>query len=191
MANPVLLYREDSNDSMCAVWVYRQQVCSYYCECVPIQRNEPAPNVQDREVLIFDFSYERPILELMRQQAHSLRVFTHHEEDEENLFGLDGVYFDREKSAARLTWDWWIEQQPAHERQRYDRPWLVDYTEDAELRRWDKHGSAEVNTALLSYPRTFETWTRSLNATQRIWPTRASTCSGSAIASCVRRSTTP
>ena len=109
MSNQLVLYLDNSDDSMCAAWIYSTYVDNY-SEFKPVQRKAPPPNVQDRDVVLLDFSYERSILKMMQQQAQSLTVIAHdNAEDEDNLFGLDGVRFDSTKSAARLTWEQFVD----------------------------------------------------------------------------------
>ena len=163
MTQPLVLYREYSNDSMCAAWIYSRYV-EPYSEFVPVQRDDPAPNMQGRDVVLLDFSYEHGALKMLNQQAHSLLVIAHHEEDGYNLSGLH-AHFDSTKSAARLTWEQLVDpilnpDHPAHyptSRPRVEPPWLIDYIEDRELHR-HKLPSYAVEAALASYPREFHIW---------------------------------
>lgn len=167
MDNPLILYREDSDDSLCAAWILYSMHLNGYCEAMPVQRKDPLPNVQDRDVVLLDFSYERGILEMMNQQAQSLLVIAHdNEQDAPNLFGLDYAVFDQEKCAARLTWERFVEPSvnPPTNRLHYstsqprvEPPWLIDYIEDYALNR-ENLDACYVKAALASYKREFHIW---------------------------------
>lgn len=62
------------------------------------------------------------------------------------------IRFDMGKSGARLAWEYFFPGEVA--------PWLVDYTEDRDLWRWQLEESREVNACLASWPWTFEEWDR-------------------------------
>ena len=161
MSNHLVLYLENSDDSMCAAWIYSTNVDNY-SEFMPVQRNDPPPpNVQGRDVVLLDFSYERGVLKMMEQQAQSLTVIAHdNEQDRENLFGLDGVNFEPTKSVARQTWERFVDPLVNPNYPNYPRhvepPWLMDCIDDWEVRRNER--SYQVNAALASYPREFHIW---------------------------------
>lgn len=163
MSNPLVLYLKNSDDSLCAAWIYSTYV-NNYSEFMPVQRKEPPPNVQNRAVVLLDFSYDHGVLKMMQQQAQSLLVIAHdNEQDADNLFGLDGVHFDSTKSAARLTWEQLVDPSvnpvnPAHypSQRRVEPPWLMDCIDDWEVRRDAR--AYQVNAALASYEREFHVW---------------------------------
>ena len=163
MSNSLVLYLKNSDDSMCAAWIYSTYVDNY-SEFMPVQRKEPPPNVQNRDVVLLDFSYAHGVLKMMQQQAQSLLVIAHdNEQDADNLFGLDGVHFDSTKSAARLTWEQLVDPSvnpvnPAHypSQRRVEPPWLMDCIDDWEVKRDLR--SCQVNAALASYEREFHVW---------------------------------
>ena len=152
---PLILYHASCSDGFCAAWLYRRHV-NPQCEFRAVQYGSPAPPVEDRDVLILDFSYDRTQLLEMKEKSRSLLVLDHHQTAEAELRGLDFCVFDLEKSGARLTWEYFFD--PFADGS-IDHPhWLVDYTEDKDLWRWKLNDSKAVNAAIASYPRLFHIW---------------------------------
>jgi uncharacterized protein len=98
----------------------------------------------------------------MATSAKSLVVLDHHKTAMADLEGFADdnwptgyftkplIVFDMDKSGARLTWEYFHPGQMA--------PWIVGYTEDRDLWRWQLPDSREINAAVWSYDQTFETW---------------------------------
>jgi oligoribonuclease NrnB/cAMP/cGMP phosphodiesterase (DHH superfamily) len=152
---PLILFHGGCNDGFCAAWVYRRQV-NPEAEFRAVQYTFDPPDVTGREVVILDFSYPRPVLLEMAEKARSLLVLDHHETAERELAGLDFCVFAQGKSGARLTWEHFFD--PYSHNAKQDVPWLVAYTEDRDLWKWDLPDSKAINAALGSYPRRFEVW---------------------------------
>jgi len=152
---PLVLFHGGCSDGFCAAWIYRRYV-NPQSEFKAVQYNTDPPAVAGRNVVILDFSYPRPTLMHMREQAASLLVIDHHQTAEQELSGLNFCVFDQGKSAARITWEHFFD--PQHQGRLEDPPWLVAYTEDRDLWKWELAESRAVNAALSSYPRRFEVW---------------------------------
>ena len=60
------------------------------------------------------------------------------------------IHFDLDHSGAVLAWQYFHPDNPP--------PALLRYVEDQDLWNWKLTGSKEVNAAIASYPREFETW---------------------------------
>ena len=60
------------------------------------------------------------------------------------------ILFDLDHSGAVLAWKYFHPDTPT--------PELLTYVEDQDLWNWKLSGSDEVNAAIASYPRDFETW---------------------------------
>jgi oligoribonuclease NrnB/cAMP/cGMP phosphodiesterase (DHH superfamily) len=117
---------------------------------MPIQYGEPAPNVAGRDVLMFDFSFDRETLLRLKDQAASFEVYDHHKTAEAALKDIPGCHFDMNKSGATLAWDYFEPGKKA--------PALVHYVEDRDLWRWALPNSREINAAIASFPLTMEAW---------------------------------
>jgi len=151
---PLVLYHASCSDGFCAAWIYRRYVCGD-AEFRAVQYGSPPPSVAQRDVVILDFSYPRPLLLEMRSRAHSLWVLDHHQTAAAELEGLDFCVFDLGKSGARLAWEHFSKMDPSAAGQVH---WLVDYTEDKDLWQWKLPDSRAVNAAIGSYPRVFGVW---------------------------------
>lgn len=154
----LVLYHANCSDGFCAAWI-----CHRFhpdAEFIPVQYDQPAPDVTGRNVLILDFSYPRQQLLAMKAAAASLHVLDHHKTAEQELAGLDFCVFDQTKSGGRLMWEWFwfLRHQPS--------PWLVDYTEDRDLWKWQLPNSRELNAYLRTRPQTFDEWERLSEVTE-------------------------
>lgn len=113
------------------------------------------PECEGREVYIVDFSYKRPVLKQICARAKSVTILDHHISAQEDLDGLSeehdnlSVVFDMEKSGAVLSWEYFHRSPP---------PRLLLHVQDRDLWRFELSGTDEINTALMSYPFTFEFW---------------------------------
>lgn len=170
---PLVIYHGGCNDGFCAAWLAWKHF-NGEADFHPANYGEPPPDVTDRTVYILDFSYKRPVMLEMAKAAKKLFVLDHHKTAAKELEGLSLVHghpdegtnifckFDMAKSGGRLTWEHFA----GIERDRYtlatevfrSEPWLVAFTEDRDLWLWKLHASKEINAALASYPREFETW---------------------------------
>lgn len=138
------------------------------------------PPVEDRDVIIVDFSYKRPVMEEIIAKARSVLVLDHHKTAQAELAGLVsrngkpaysyanitewtlgdthyiplsgnlGVTFDMERSGAGMAWDFFNPTEP--------RPDFINYLEDRDLWRKSLPGGDEFTIALRSYPQDFATW---------------------------------
>ena len=132
-------------------------------ELVPVNYDEPPPDVRGRNVYILNFSYKAPVLQEMARPASHVVVLDHHATAKENLAGIltdlellrhgsPGLYgkFDMDHSGAMLAWMYFFPQQPP--------PILVQYVEDRDLWRFQMPKSREVSAAIRSYPFDLALW---------------------------------
>ena len=150
MSNPLVIYHAKCPDGIAAAWaawmVYRP-----LGEYLPASYGDPPPAdevVEDRDVILVDFSYPRDALVRLHGAAKSLRVIDHHKTAQEALDGLPYAIFDQERSGAGLAWDVLHDGKP--------RPWVIGYTEDRDLWRFRLPDSHEINAWLRAQPRTLE-----------------------------------
>lgn len=144
----VVLYHAECLDGFGAAWaVWKRFPSARY---VPVKHGCPPPaGLEDRRIVILDFSYARDSLETLAAKAAGLLVLDHHITAEQALSGLPYAYFDQTKSGAVLAWEW-AHQSPA--------PWLLQYVQDKDLWQWALPMSREINAALNSYPFDFKIW---------------------------------
>lgn len=170
---PLIIYHANCADGFTAAWL----LWCYYegkCELMPAQYGDKPPadaDVAMRKVWIVDFSYDSQTLFRLEGLSYWLLVFDHHKTAHAHLKDIDFCTFDMNKSGARLVWEYltglldWkpdafdvggnIAEVPLS---KHKAPWLVDYTEDRDLWKWELPDSKAVNAGLLLYERTPDSW---------------------------------
>jgi oligoribonuclease NrnB/cAMP/cGMP phosphodiesterase (DHH superfamily) len=141
-------------DGFAAAWVARRWHAARGLnpEIVFALYDHAPPDVSNRDVLIADFSWPRGVLESLAAKARSLVVLDHHATARDALSGLPFCTFDMDRSGAGMTWDYF---HPSEKR-----PWIVDYTEDADLWRFALPHSRAVRAFRDSFQRSFDEWDR-------------------------------
>lgn len=160
--NKLCIYHDNCPDGFAAAWVI-----NYYfrgkVDFHPAKWGENPPPVEDRDVIIVDFSYPKDILDDMCNLAKSLVVLDHHQSTEESLKGLVAVknvydldiaklrkLFDIKRSGVGLAWDYYFTTAP--------RLPLVNYIEDKDLWKFELKDSEQVNAGISLWPYNFEVW---------------------------------
>lgn len=151
---PLVISHSPCADGFTAAWA--AWLAMPDAEFVPGVYGQDPPDCAGRDVYLLDFSYKRPVMEKIVQQAASVTVLDHHksaEADLKSMFvdgaGLRGV-FDTEKSGARLAWEWFHPKDEV--------PFFVRLVEDRDLWRFAIPYSKEFNAAFFSYEYEFATW---------------------------------
>ena len=156
-------------DGFCAAWIARKHLRKLgedntpdekSVEYLPAQYGDTKDftalleKVKNRRVFILDFSYPKAVLLELAKSALSVLVLDHHQTAEQELKDCKAdnlaIHFDRSKSGARLTHDYFFPDTAVS--------WLCRYTEDRDLwlhRQMDTHA---VNAALRSHPLSFKVW---------------------------------
>ena len=123
---------------------------------------EAAPDVTDKKVVFVDFSYKRPVILAMAQNAKSILIVDHHASALADLVDLPAnvqTIFNIERSGAGLAWEVFMKQPMI--------PKIVLYVEASDLQKFDTYPNVkEVVTCLCSYDYDFDLWTQFLNADQ-------------------------
>lgn len=148
MDNVLVIYHKACSDGFCAAWVVRKIYPQAMFHAAGYGDLEE-PDVIDKNVIIVDFSYKRQVLLEMYKKAKSLIVIDHHKTALEDLKGLEFCIFNMDKSGGKLTWDYFFKDES---------PWLVKYTEDRDLWRWQLPNSREINANLSSHQLDFNVW---------------------------------
>lgn len=143
----IIIYHAHCSDGNAAAWVGKRKFPDALL--YPSNHGEPHPNISGADVYILDYSFKRPEMLRMQQEARSLLVIDHHEKAKEELSGLDFCIFDLEKSGAGLAWDYFFPNET--------RPFFINYIEDRDLWRWALPFSEEINAGIDSRPRNFAT----------------------------------
>lgn len=182
----VCIYHGSCADGFTAAWAVYQAL-GYRVEFVPGTYGAPPPDVSGADVIMVDFSYKRPVLDVMAAQARSILILDHHKTAEADLAGF-GV--DMSGWAPPFGWD--RHQLNIHQDQcegiphksqyvlfdmgrsgaqlawdffhigRFGlgqaRPVLVDYVADRDLWRFKLPHSREIAAWVFSHDYAFPAW---------------------------------
>ena len=161
MSQTILIYHGNCPDGFLAATIFRQ-ARGNEVEFHAGVHQEPPPDVTDKEVVFVDFSYKRPVILALAEQADSILVVDHHISAQEDLVDLPTnvkTIFDMNRSGAGLAWEIFQPGQPT--------PKLVLYVEALDLWRLEAYPHLkEVIAGLLAYDYDFDLWTQFLTADQ-------------------------
>lgn len=145
------IYHGNCADGFGAAWVVRKALGDI--EFHPGVYQEPPPDVTDKDVVMVDFSYKRPVLLEMAAKANSILILDHHKTAVEDLIDLPAnviTKFDINRSGAHITWDHFFPDQPP--------PLLLLHIEDRDLWRFALQNTREIQANVFSYPYDFQVW---------------------------------
>lgn len=152
MADKIILYHDRCQDGFCAAFFIHQKFPD--AQLCPVLHDEPAPNIEGKDVIIADFAYNKKIMLDIKSKAKSLILLDHHKTAIDELSVVpelkENCVFDLNRSGAGIAYDYFYAGEERH--------WLVDYIEDRDLWRWRLNNSREINLAIMSYPRNLDTW---------------------------------
>lgn len=159
-SKPLLcIYHNNCADGFGAAWAVRCWASKERKEVEYIggiyQTGLPSAQIElaDRDIIIVDFSYKRPEMLLLAEQAKSILVLDHHKTAQAELVDLPdnvNVIFDIEHSGCMLTWN--------HLLPGIRPPQLLYHLEDRDLWRFKLFQTREIQAAVFSYPYDFEVW---------------------------------
>jgi hypothetical protein len=143
-----VIYHDNCYDGFTAAWVAKRARPG--AVLLPANHGLPIPEVPvGADVYMIDISFPRSLMEVMRQ-TNNLRVLDHHKTAEAALDGFPNCVFDMERSGAMLSWNEFYPGETA--------PWLVAYTQDRDLWRFNLPMSQEVGAFIESFPRELEAY---------------------------------
>lgn len=158
---PLVIYHGNCADGFSAAWCFWRKYgddCEYMAG---VYQQEP-PDVTGRCVYLVDFSYKRPVVLRMLEQATHVVLVDHHKTAIEDLAGIESEKFstitDLNRSGATLAWDLLFPHEP--------RPLLLGHIEDRDLWRFKLPGTREIQACVFSHEYTFEQWDRLMAAGQ-------------------------
>ncbi|MEM7020303.1 MAG: DHHA1 domain-containing protein [Pseudomonadota bacterium] len=108
------------------------------------------PDVIGQDVVIVDFSYKRPVIERMAEEANSLIILDHHKTAYEDLGDLPYATFDMGRSGAMMAWDHCFPSKEA--------PLLLRHIQDNDLHWHRMKHTRQVIAGLRAYPQSFRVW---------------------------------
>lgn len=145
----VVAYHKDCPDGIVSAWMAWRRFGDA-AEYFPAQYSADPPDVTGRSVYVLDFCYPYDVTIGMIKRARSLNVLDHHATAERDLarleslpwvrdLGTTSITFDMNRSGAGLARDFFF---PGEEN------WIVDYTQDRDLWKFELPDSATVNAYL-------------------------------------------
>ena len=174
MNQPLCIYHGNCADGFTAAWVVNKYLKGGV-ELYAATHGDPPPDVTDRDVIIVDFSYKRPVMRQLADSARSILVLDHHKTAEAELAPGDGfdllrndpighsyydllrfppgktyALFDTNRSGAMLAWNFFF---PGTEP-----PTLVKYVQDRDLWKFELLDSRAISSWLFSYEYTLKHW---------------------------------
>lgn len=169
-APDICIYHANCDDGFAAAYAVWKRFGDDV-EYIPAQYGQALPDVADKDVLIVDFSYKKPDMEALADQARRVIVLDHHKTAKAELEGFVqlnciggpfekryadkmiegvGVHFDMEKSGCRLAWEYCFGNASM--------PDWFEAVEDRDLWRFNLRGTKEICIAIRSLRREFELW---------------------------------
>ena len=157
MSQPLVISHGSCFDGFTAAWIADKRWRTGAHDARPehffATYGKPAPlvtQVRGRHVLMVDFSYPRPVIEVMAHEAETLIILDHHKTAEAELAGLDYALFDMKRSGAALAWDVLTGGEP--------RPPIVEYVQDRDLWTQALPKTHEVTAWMSSVKMEFSSW---------------------------------
>jgi uncharacterized protein len=160
MTPDLCLYHANCDDGFgaaFAVWKRFGDSVKY----LAVNYGHPPPEVTDLDIVIVDFSYKRPVMIEMAENAKTILVLDHHKTAQAELDGIEReclntkVVFDMNRSGAVMAWEHFHPESKV--------PDFFLYLQDRDL--WTKKLPRidEFTFALRSYPYHFLIWDKLYN----------------------------
>ncbi len=160
--NRVCFYHAGCPDGFGAVWSVRR-AWGEDARYIARSHDDPLPFdlLEDALVVFVDIAVDNKTLLELSDVAEHIILLDHHVSAQLRYQGDPSVVnriedeghevlFDLDHSGAVLAWQYFHPDEPT--------PELLRYVEDQDLWNWKLDGSDEINAAIASYPRDFETW---------------------------------
>lgn len=153
MKPDICIYHGNCADGFTAAWAVWKRWPDI--EFAPGIYGEAPPVVGGKNVLMVDFSYKRPLLEAMLEDARTVTILDHHKTAEADLAGLGhhvnaDILFDMTKSGAMLAWEFCHGDAAP--------PRLVQHVQDRDLWQFKLPGTRAIQAAVFSHPYDFQVW---------------------------------
>ncbi len=184
MKRPLCIYHGLCADGFGAAWVVRK----FFNGEVDVHAGvyqDPPPDVNNRPVILVDFSYRRDVMLELAKRAWGVLVLDHHKSAAEDLKADENHIIDFGAYSGRKDWrrflecsqmDHWENAPYARVHTIFDmkrsgaglawdfffpddyRPSLIDRIEDRDLWRFAIPDTRAVQAAIFSYPYDFDVW---------------------------------
>lgn len=164
-----VLYHDACADGFCAAWAANLSLRSLGPNFIPVQYGQPIPSViqpGDR-VYIVDFCYDEPEMRQLLAVTTNLVVLDHHQSRKDLIHKLAAEFTDHafpifrfgdNISGGRMAWNYFHGNGLEEQQATTDVPWLVAYTEDRDLWRWNLPRSRAISAGIKSHPFSLALW---------------------------------
>ena len=102
----LIFFHANCTDGWTAAYVASKRYPEAKLIPIGYAENPPYGEVEDKDVIVVDFSWPREVSIRLSLLAKSFHIYDHHKTTGENLQGLDFVTFDNARSGAGLAWDY-------------------------------------------------------------------------------------
>ena len=156
---PLVIYHgrncPDGFASALAAWIFYEGRAEFLgLDHGDIKSVDDLPALEGRAIYILDFSFSPDMMRSIEARAARLVLLDHHKSAADKLSGFEcrcgAVYFDMQKSGARLAWEFFLPEQPV--------PDLIRFVEDRDIWVWQYPESGGFLAALDMEPFEFERW---------------------------------
>lgn len=169
---PLVIYHGNCADGFSAAWCFWRKYRDGADYLPGVYQQDP-PDVAGRDVYLVDFSYKRPVVEVMLASANSVTLIDHHKTAIDDLRPLKeqivatngngmgdtfGWFCNLNRSGATLAWDYLFPGE--------DPPPLLGHIEDRDLWRFKLPGTREIQALVFSHEYSFEQWDKLMSAGQ-------------------------
>lgn len=164
MEKVFVLFHDDLDGimSMYAAWL---KFGSENVEYIKVQYGKPFPISDDQlnkdvSIYILDFSYQKQFMIELNDKVKRLLVIDHHKGAEKEIAGLPFVEFDKSKSGAMITWEYFHHLNVP--------PPVIRMAQDYDLYKFELPFTRAFNYGLLSSPKRYDPEWLNLVADARI-----------------------
>jgi len=143
----IVIYHANCTDGFGAAYAAWKQLGNR-AEYHACKHGTPPPDVEGKNVVILDFSYDNLTTKEMIKKAKNLLIIDHHKSAMVELHDISNTHFDMTKSGAMLAWEYF---HPGKEP-----PKFIQYIQDRDLWKWELPYSKEFAAAFDMVPFEFE-----------------------------------
>lgn len=153
----VCIYHSNCADGFASAWIVHKKFGDDVSFFPGVYQNR-LPDVENKDVIIVDFSYKRKDMETICKKAKSVILLDHHESAAEDLKGLDKqfsnieIIFDMKRSGCMITWDYFFPNEEC--------PELLNHIQDRDLWNFKLDHTKEIQLCVFSYPYELDVWTK-------------------------------
>lgn len=150
----ICIYHGNCADGFTAAWIVRKAEGDM--EFVAGAYKDAPPDVRGKTVYIVDFSYKRPIMELLVKDAEKVIHIDHHTSAIRDMKGFEALNLvkfyspENTESGAMLAWRYFYPTIAV--------PNFIKHIDDNDRRQFKLPGTREIQANAYSYKYTFENW---------------------------------